>query len=139
MRIETTTEFGARAARRLREDRIGWLTTVRPDEMPQPVPVWFWWDGETFLTYSRPETQKLRNLATNPKVSLNLDGDGLGGDIVVLTGEARIVPDAPPADQVPEYAAKYAEGFTRIGMTAERFAATYSVPIRMTPTRLTGH
>ena len=72
-------------------------------------------------------------------MALNLDGDGQGGDIVVVTGEARVVGDAPPAHEAPEYAAKYAEGFMRIGMTAEQFAATYSVPIRMTPSKLSGH
>ena len=44
--LDETTEFGTRAARRLREEIIGWLTTVTPDGQPQPIPVWFVWDGE---------------------------------------------------------------------------------------------
>lgn len=139
MQIDTCTDFGARVARRLREDQIGWLTTVRADGMPQQVPFWFLWDGATLLIYSQPNAQKLRNIRTNPKVSLNLDGDGRGGDIVVLTGEARANSDAPPADQVSEYLEKYREGFKRIGMTPEQMAQTYSVAIRMTPIKVTGH
>ncbi len=139
MRIDTSTDFGARVARRLREDQIGWLTTVRPDGMPQPVPLWFLWDGETFLIYSHPNAQKMRNIKTNPKVSLNLDGDGRGGDIVVLTGEARAISDAPPADQVAEYLEKYREGIRRINMTPEQMAQMYSAAICMTPVKLTGH
>ncbi len=139
MQIDTSTDFGARVARRLREDQIGWLTTVRADGMPQPVPVWFLWDGATLLIYSQPNAQKLRNIRTNPKVSLNLDGDGRGGDIVVLTGEARANSDAPPAHEVAEYLEKYREGFKRIGMTPEQMAQTYSVAIRMTPIKVTGH
>jgi PPOX class probable F420-dependent enzyme len=139
MRIDTSSEFGARAARRLRDDLIYWLVTIGPDGMPQPSPVWALWDGETFLIYSQPDTPKLRNVASRPQVALHLDGDGRGGDIVIVTGVARIASDAPPADRVPEYVAKYREGLRRIGMTAESFARAYSVAVRVTPTRLRGH
>src|SRR3954463_2150962 len=122
-------DFGTRVERRLRDDVVAWLTTVRRDGLPQPSPIWFLWDGDTVLVYSRPETQKLRNIAHSPLVSLNLDGDGRGGDIVVLSGEAEIRPDDPPADRVPDYVAKYDAGFRRIGMTAVTFAQSYSVPI----------
>ena len=33
--LETTTEAGGRADRRLREEKISWLTTVRSDGQPQ--------------------------------------------------------------------------------------------------------
>jgi PPOX class probable F420-dependent enzyme len=137
--VDRSTEFGARAARRLETDLIGWLVTVRDGRLPQPIPVWFLWDGTSCLIYSRPGTAKLRNLAANPAVALHLDGDGRGGDIVILTGEARIVTDVPPADQVPAYLEKYRTGIKRIGMTPAGFAAAYSVAIRLTPTKLDGH
>ena len=139
MMLDTTSEFGARVERRLQSDVLIWLTTVRPNSLPEPSPVWFLWDGQQFLIYSRPNTQKLRNIARNPHVALNFDGDGRGGDIVIVTGQARIADDAPPADRVPEYVAKYGWGFERIRMTAEQFARTYSVPILVTPTKLRGH
>ncbi len=47
--LDTTTEAGGRAERRLREEEIAWLTTVRSDGQAQSVPVWFFWDGEKFL------------------------------------------------------------------------------------------
>ncbi len=137
--IDTSTEFGQRVARRLEEERIIWLTTVDQNNVPQPRPVWFWWDGETFLIYSKPNAHKLEHIARNPKVALNLDGDGLGGDIVVFTGQARLDPSAPPANEVTEYADKYQAGFTRIQMTAKTFAESYSVAIRVTPSNLRGH
>ena len=118
--LDTGTEFGSRAARRLREELIIWLTTVRGDGLPQPSPVWFHWDGETFLIYSRPNTPKVRNIEGNSKVALNLDGDGRGGDIAA-------------------YIEKYRENIARIGMTPESFAADYSVAVRVTPTNLRGH
>jgi len=134
-----TTKFGRHVEKRLNEDRIIWLTTVDSHGTPQPKPVWFWWDGETFLIYSKPNTHKLRHIARNPKVALNLDGDGLGGDIVVITGEASLAPETPPANDVPVYVEKYRPGFARIRMSAEEFAEVYSVPLRVTPTSLRGH
>jgi len=139
MQIDTTTDFGKRVERRLREEIVIWLTTVRRDGAPQPSPVWFLWDGESVLIYSRPNQQKQRNIERNPKVSLNFDGDGGGGNIIVITGEAHVVTDAPPATDVPEYVAKYAEPIKRIGMDAASFAQTYSLAIRITPTDLRGH
>lgn len=142
--IDPTTEFGARAARRLREEEIGWLVTADAAGTPQPSPVWFLWeegaagDG-SILVYSQPDAPKLRNIAANPRVALHLDGDGRGGDIVVLTGTARHDAAAPAATEVPAYLAKYGDGISRIGMDPAGFAAAYSAPIRLTPEKLRGH
>lgn len=137
--IDLTTEFGRRVAKRLAEERIIWLTTIDSAGVPQPKPVWFWWDGQTFLIYSQPNAHKLHHIARNPKVALNLDGDGQGGNIVVFTGEAQLAPNTLPANEVPAYAQKYQPGFARIGMSAEQFAQTYSVALKVTPTHLRGH
>jgi PPOX class probable F420-dependent enzyme len=138
MQIDTSSEFGTRVVRRLNDEQIGWLTTMAPDGTPQPSPIWFLWDGETALIYSQPRTPKLRHIAASPRVSLHLDGNGRGGDIVILTGEARIDEATPPANQHPAYVAKYADGIQRIGHTPESFAQAYSVPIRVTPSKLRG-
>jgi PPOX class probable F420-dependent enzyme len=137
--IDPATPFGQRVTRRLAEERIIWLTTVSPRGVPHPRPVWFWWDGETFLIYSQPDTFKLAHLESNPNVALNLDGDGAGGDIIVFTGQASLDTHAPPANQISEYVEKYQAGFERIGMTAEQFAVTYPVALRVTPNTLRGH
>ncbi len=68
--LDTTTEAGGRAERRLREEMIAWLTTVRADGQPQSVPVWFLWNDESFLIYSQPDRQKLRNISNNPRIDL---------------------------------------------------------------------
>jgi PPOX class probable F420-dependent enzyme len=136
--IDTGTQFGARADRRLREEVLAWLVTVRADGQPQPSPIWFLWEGESCLFYSQRGRQKLRNIERNPLVSLHLDGDGRGGDVVIVWGEARVSED-PPADQVPEFVEKYAWGFERLGMSAAEFAGEYSVPIRIAFRSLHGH
>ena len=139
MLYDPSTEFGARVERRLNEDRLAWLTTVRADGTPEPSPIWFLWDGQEILIYSRRDKVKLANVERRPRVAFNFDGDGQGADIVILTGDARLAPDEPPADQNPAFAEKYAWGFERIGMSARQFAETYSVAIRIRPTRLRGH
>jgi PPOX class probable F420-dependent enzyme len=72
------TEFGARVARRLREEQVVWLTTVTPAGAPLPRPVGFLWDGgDVVSVYSQPGA-RVRNIAANPRVTLNFDGDGRG-------------------------------------------------------------
>ena len=103
--LDGSTEFGQRATRRLNEEIIGWLTTVSPTGQPQPIPVWFLWDGESFLLYSRPGQAKLANIARSPRVSLNLDGDGSGGDIVVGTSLRTVCnPHLPDPEDAPHIA-----------------------------------
>lgn len=139
VQIDTTTEFGKRATRHLEDDYIVWLTTVGADGTPQPSPVWFLWDGDTALIYSQPNTPKLRNIEANPRVSLNFNGNENGGDVIVLTGDAWIDPDAPGANTVPAYIKKYAAGLQGISMTPDQFTEAYSAPVRVRPTALRGH
>jgi PPOX class probable F420-dependent enzyme len=138
MQIDTSSAFGRRVVERLESEQVIWLTTVSADGTPQPSPVWFLWDGQQVLMYSMPKAPKLRHIQTNPKVALNFDSDE-GGDVVILTGEARIAETEPPANNMPDYAQKYAQGITDIGLNPDSFAQAYSVAVRITPTRLRGH
>jgi PPOX class probable F420-dependent enzyme len=138
MHIDTSTPFGARVARRLAEDIVVWMVTVRPDGTPEPSPVWFYWDGESFVIYSLRDTTREQNLKRNPHVALHFDS-ARGGDVVIFTGEAQIEEHAAPAKDHAGYATKYAAEFTRIGSTPERFSRQYSLPLRVRPTKLRGH
>jgi PPOX class probable F420-dependent enzyme len=131
--LDTTTE--ARAEERLQAEPIVWLTTVRSDGQPQSVPLWLLWDGETFLIYSRPGQQKLKNIGVNPRVGLHMNSSARGGDVVRVEGKADVVEDTPPADEVDEYVEKYRESITRIGFDPAGFALTYSVALLVKPDR----
>lgn len=136
--IDESTEFGARVARRLREETVVWLTTVTPAGAPLPRPVGFLWDGnEVVSMYSQPGA-RVRNIAANPKVTLNFDGDGSGGDIVVLSGTARVDADASAADANHAWLEKYAAQIEQLGLTPAAYAARFSVPVRIRLTRLDG-
>ena len=136
MVVDPATPHGAHADQRLRRAVVIWLTTIRPDGQPQTSPVWFLWDGAGILIYSEPHAQKVRNIEANPTVSLNLDGDGEGGDIVSLEGGAEIVEGGPLAIEVGDYVEKYREYIARLGSEPEPFAHRYSTAIRVTPSRL---
>ncbi|HSP08233.1 MAG TPA: TIGR03667 family PPOX class F420-dependent oxidoreductase [Candidatus Dormibacteraeota bacterium] len=137
--IDTTTEFGARAARRLQEDTVGWLVTVSSDGTPQPNPVWFSWDGESILVYSEPGQAKLRNVEANPRVALHLDSRSSGDDIVIVIADAAIDRTAPPVHQNDAYATKYDSEMARLGLgPPDKMAETYSVAIRLVPTKVRG-
>ncbi|MBO0767824.1 MAG: TIGR03667 family PPOX class F420-dependent oxidoreductase [Solirubrobacterales bacterium] len=135
--IDTSTEFGERAARRLREEQVVWLTTVTRKGAPLPGPVGFLWDGaDSVLVYSQ-DSWRIRNISANPRVTLNFDGDGQGGNIVILSGEARVDAGAPSASENPAYVAKYGAGMAMFG-GPEAFAARFKVPVRIELTGLRG-
>lgn len=135
---DPATPFGERVAQRLRDERIIWFTSVGADGTPQPNPVWFHWDGESFLIYTLADAARLAHIKRNPRVSLNFDTRDGGDNVVIFTGEARLAPEEPPADKHPDYMAKYAEAMASVSKSAERFASIYSVPLRVTPTKARG-
>lgn len=130
-----THEENPGARDRLENEAIIWLTTVRSNGQPQTSPVWFLLEEDGLLIYSLPDTARVANIEANPRVALNLDGNGQGGAIVTLEGRAHIDPDYPSADHVSAYVEKYRDYMARNGWTPEVFAARYSTPIRVSPTR----
>jgi PPOX class probable F420-dependent enzyme len=116
---------------------MAWLTTVNSAGRPDSVPVWFLArDDGSFLVYSQPGKAKLRNIDGNPHVALGLDVTDIGRDIIRIEGTAARVADHPRADQVPAYAAKYAERIGAIFGTVENFGEAFSDAIVITPSRL---
>jgi len=126
----------ARADGKLRTEVALWLTTVTSDGQPQSTPVWFQWDGDSFLIYSKPASPKVASIRANAKVSLHLNSNHVGDDAVIFEAAARLADDEPPADRVPAYVEKYAGEIAGLGWTNERFAGDYSQPIRVVPTRV---
>jgi PPOX class probable F420-dependent enzyme len=121
---------------RLRSDIIVWLNSVRPNGSPHSVAVWFGWDGETFLIFSKPNNQKLRNIAHNPRVVLALDDTKDGEDVIAIEGTAKLLPQKTLELMDQSYIDKYAARMKNIGWAvAEAMAAEYSEVIRITPVK----
>ncbi|MDQ2999331.1 MAG: TIGR03667 family PPOX class F420-dependent oxidoreductase [Chloroflexota bacterium] len=134
--LDLTDSKGAHIDRRLRDEPIIWLSSVRPDGRPHLVPIWFWWDGAAILMFSKPAAQKVRNLRHNPQVVLALNSADAGEDIVLLEGRAELLGDDAPQSTLPEYAEKYAALMARINITAASMATEYTQAIRVTVERL---
>jgi PPOX class probable F420-dependent enzyme len=132
--------FGERARTRLHDDYVIWLTTVAADGTPQPNPVWFLWDGaDSIVVYNRADAHRLAHVDARPQLALHLDGDGRGGNIVVLSATAQRNAELPAAHENADYVAKYGAGMTRVSGSAENFAAEYPVPLQITIRRIRGH
>jgi PPOX class probable F420-dependent enzyme len=138
MLFDPSTSYGARVARRLRDEDVIWLTTTTRDGTPQPNPVWFLWDGESILIYTEPGSYKVRNIRRNPRVALHFDAGEGGEDVVVFTGSAVLDESLPQAHHNPAYLEKYRQGIADIEMTPESMGAQYNVAIRITPDKVRG-
>jgi PPOX class probable F420-dependent enzyme len=134
--LDLTNPKHAYIDKRLRENRILWLASVRPDGRPHLVYVFFLWDGKHILIFSEPTSQKIRNVRHNPHVTLGLDETRGGEDMVILEGKAELLHDPAVNPTLPAYAAKYAAELQRVGLTAEAMAAVYSQALLITPTRV---
>ena len=84
------------------DSRPGWITlsTIGADGFPHSVPLGYFRDGATIYLGCKDETQKVRNIERNPKVSLCLESGSTMSDIkgVLLRGTATIV--RAPADRL---------------------------------------
>ena len=110
-----------------------WLTTVTAGGRPQSSPVWFVFEGGEFEIYSLADTARVRNIAGNPMVSLNLDSDE-GSDVVAVEGVARMT-DGPSSLDHAAYQEKYHRHIVDLGYTPEQFAAAYPASVRIAPLR----
>jgi PPOX class probable F420-dependent enzyme len=130
MAFEITEQIG----KHLRDDQIVWLTTVTPSGRPAPRPVWFLWDGTNAIIYSLPGGAKLKHIAANDQVSLHFNSTPGGGDVVVISGRAEVVSEAPLPSALPGMLDKYRETIKAMGYTQEWYDS-YNTAIRVTPDR----
>jgi PPOX class probable F420-dependent enzyme len=134
--IDTTTPAGLRAAQRLGTELVAWLTTVRPDGQPQSSPIWFLWEDGEILLFSLARTPRVANVLANPRVSVHLNSNADGGDIVTLEGDARVAEGDVPEPALTAYWAKYDGKLAEYGWTRDSFRRDYPVTIRITSTRV---
>jgi PPOX class probable F420-dependent enzyme len=131
-------ELTKQAERRLTTDEVAWLTTVTPDGKPAPRPVWFVWDGRAIVVYSMNGAARLRYIEHNPQVTLHFNSVG-GGDILVISGTAQRLPDAPKPSQFPGLLDKYGPLIERMGQPPRWYDDNYGEAILITPVRTWGH
>jgi PPOX class probable F420-dependent enzyme len=131
--------MNAIATNALRDDPVVWLSSVQRDGRPHLVPVWFHWDGERIVAFSKPGARKVNNMRDEPRVMLAVGTPGPEFEVELIEATAEL-PDRPAAELIPEgFGAKYRELLRRAGLTVQRFAEVYSQPIVLKPTRFLGY
>jgi PPOX class probable F420-dependent enzyme len=133
--LDKTSAQGKRVQKRLEKELIIWLATCGSDGRPHAVPVWFLWDGKTFLIYSLPG-QKVNDIEVNSKVQLHLNTTPDGDEVVRIEGDASRLKRYPLAHRVPSYVRKYARLIKSYEWEPEGFARQYHIALRVQPTRL---
>ena len=138
--LDLNSKFGRVVKKHLKNEYFVWLTTVDSKGMPQPRPVWFIWEDDSFLIFSQPKAYKVKHLKSNPKVSLHFNTSDEAGekDVIVFCGEALFDKDNPPAHKVIAYLKKYKTGIIGLNSTPEEFSKEYSTAIRIKPTEVRG-
>lgn len=127
-------------ARRLRNEPVIWLSTVDAQGFPHIVPIWFVWDGEAFLVFSKPHARKVQAIRRQARVALALGEPRDDFDVQLIEGHATLL--AASAAEVlsdtvigREHARKYAAELFVLGLDRPEYAATYSAVVRVVPTR----
>lgn len=137
--IDLSTSFGQAVKEHLETQYVVWLSTVDSSLTPQPRPVWFIWENDSFLIFSKPKARKVSHIEKNPKVALHFNTDETGDrHVIIFTGEASIDVNCSPAHEVPAYLEKYRSGIIALEMTPEGFSEEYSRAIRIKPTNVRG-
>ncbi|HEY1706009.1 MAG TPA: TIGR03667 family PPOX class F420-dependent oxidoreductase [Trebonia sp.] len=129
-------ELTEQIERHLISDQIAWLTTVTPAGWPAPNPVWFVWDGTAITVYSLSTGAKLRHIEASGKVTVHFNSGPGGGDIVVISGRASLVKDAPPPSKFPGLLDKYMPAIEAMGKTPQWYDDNYGSAIRIVPERV---
>ena len=138
--LDLNSKFGRVVKKHLKNEYFIWLTTVDSKGMPQPRPVWFIWEDDSFIIFSQPGAYKVKHLKDNPKVSLHFNTTDEAGekDVIVFVGEAVFDKKISPAHQVKAYLKKYKTDMINLNATPEEFSKEYSTAIRIKPMEVRG-
>jgi len=92
--------LNADARELLESAALAHLVTLNRDGSPQVSCVWVGLDGEEIVSGHLQRTQKVRNVARDPRVTLSIEGTGMSGPglrhYLVVHGSARIQEGGAP-------------------------------------------
>jgi PPOX class probable F420-dependent enzyme len=69
------------------------IATVGEDGVPTISPVWYTWDGESFLVISKARTGMVKNLRRDPRCGLLVDNPELPYKRVSVRGDVEFLPE----------------------------------------------
>ena len=92
------------------DSKPGWITlsTIGADGFPHSVPLGYFRDGATIYLGCKDQTQKVRNIESNSKVSLCLESGSTMSDIkgALLRGTATIIRESKDRLSLHQLAAR---------------------------------
>ncbi|HXK58358.1 MAG TPA: pyridoxamine 5'-phosphate oxidase family protein [Acidobacteriota bacterium] len=94
----------AEAVQRLQEAPIAWIATVRPNNRPHLVPVWFVFVDGKLYSCIEARSVKGRNLAANPHISMALEE---GKHPIICEGRACFLQKPWPPTVIQAFLSKY--------------------------------
>jgi PPOX class probable F420-dependent enzyme len=136
--IDFTTDHGKRALKELATQPVIWLTTMGRNSYPQPNLVWFTYEDDGIVIYTKADAARLHHIKVNPHVSLNFNSDPEGHHQTVFLGTIAQDDSIGPVASNQAYMQKYSRAIEGMGGTADSFSEQYSVPLRVTLTGLRG-
>lgn len=112
------------------------IATVNENGVPSISPVWYTWDGESFLVISKARTGMVKNLRRDPRCGLLIDNFELPYMRVSAQAEVEFLPEdfdviAPMTEMILRYLGP--EGMA-YGESTFQFAR---VPFKVHPTKMT--
>jgi PPOX class probable F420-dependent enzyme len=107
----------------LKREAVIWLVTTGKKMRPQAVPVWYLWDGRSFLIFAQ-DGVKVNHIKSNPFVEVHTNTDESGDTFVRATGRASLS-RSPQAHKVPAFVRKYGSQIKGFGWTPEEFSRRY--------------
>lgn len=138
MTIDFSSDHGKRALEELTSQPVIWLTTVGRNDYPQPNLVWFVYENDGIVIYTKADAARLHHIQKNPHVSLNFNSDPEGHQQTVLLGTIEQDDSIPSVAVNHAYVQKYSAAINGMGGTVDTFSEQYSVPLRVTLTGLRG-
>lgn len=137
-KLDFTQQRDRAVDERLRTALIAWLVSVKADGGPHAAAVWFFWDGNSIIVFSKPDNQKVKNISRNAKVVIAIDDTQRGDDVITIEGTAELLSSGIVSPTDAGYIAKYADLLQRMSWSAEVMEKSYSQAIRITPTKFIG-
>lgn len=74
----------------LAEPHLADLVTLMPDGSPHVAPVWYSFDGESYVVLAEPTTVKVRNIRGDPRVAVSIAKRESPYSYVLVQGSAAI-------------------------------------------------
>ncbi len=109
------------------------LATVYPSGGPQAFPVWYEFDGESFLVTTEAEAAKVYNIRRNAQVALCITDTSRWIKSLTVRGRALVVPDNRLAQELHRKLALRYLGPQQGSEWADSMAGENMVLIRIEP------